>query len=130
MNVRLGSPLPQTWDSAAGWIAAVQRHGFRAAYCPLGDDADAETVDAYAAAAASVDVVIAEIGAWSNPLSPDERTRATALKLCKRRLELADRVRARCCVNIARSRGGRARAPGRDVFVARRWSQETCRLIP
>jgi sugar phosphate isomerase/epimerase len=94
----------------------------------LGDDADAETVDAYAAA--SADVVIAEIGAWSNPLSPDERTRATALKLCKRRLELADRVRARCCVNIARSRGGRARAPGRDVFVVRRWSQETCRLIP
>jgi hypothetical protein len=46
MNVRLGSPLPQTWDSAAGWIAAVQRHGFRAAYWPLGDDADVETVDA------------------------------------------------------------------------------------
>jgi sugar phosphate isomerase/epimerase len=128
MNVRLGPPLLQTWDSAAGWIAAVQRHGFRAAYWPLG--ADAETVDAYAAAAASADVVIAEIGAWSNPLSPDERTRATALELCKRRLELADRVRTRCCVNIARSRGERARAPGRGVFVVRRWSQETCRLIP
>lgn len=60
MNVRLGSPLPRTWDSAAGWIAAVQRHGFRAAYWPLGDDADAETVDAYAAAAASADVVDAQ----------------------------------------------------------------------
>ena len=36
--------------------------------------------------------MIAEIGAWSNPISPDERTRAAALELCKRRLALADRV--------------------------------------
>jgi sugar phosphate isomerase/epimerase len=124
MNVRLGSPLPRTWDSAAGWIAAVQRHGFRAAYWPLGDDADAETVDAYAAAAASADVVIAEIGAWNNPLSPDERTRATALKLCKRRLELADRVGARCCVNIAGSRADSWYAPHPDDL-----SRETFALI-
>ena len=103
--MRLGSPLPQTWDTAAGWVDAVQRHGFRAAYWPLGDDADADTVRAYAEAAAAADIVIAEIGAWSNPLSPDASERAAALELCKRRLELADRVGARCCVNIAGSRG-------------------------
>jgi sugar phosphate isomerase/epimerase len=103
--VRLGSPLPRTWDDPAGWIAALERHGFRAACWPLGDDADTDTADAYAAAAAAAGVVIAEIGAWSNPISPDERTRAAALELCKRRLALADRVGARCCVNIAGSRG-------------------------
>jgi hypothetical protein len=34
------------------------------------------------------------MGAWNNPLSPDERTRATALKLCKRRTvrEIVDAV--------------------------------------
>jgi sugar phosphate isomerase/epimerase len=103
--VRLGSPLPRTWDDPAGWIAALEQRGFRAAYWPLGDDADAETADAYAAAATAAGIVIAEIGAWSNPISPDERTRAAALELCKRRLALADRVGARCCVNIAGSRG-------------------------
>jgi sugar phosphate isomerase/epimerase len=72
--VRLGSPLPRTWDDPAGWIAAVQSRGFRAAYWPLDDDADGETIDAYAAAAAATDVVIAEIGAWSNPISPDARS--------------------------------------------------------
>ena len=61
--VRLGSPLPRTWDDPAGWIAAVQSRGFRAAYWPLDDDAEAESIDAYAAAAAAADVVIAEIGA-------------------------------------------------------------------
>ncbi len=82
----------------------MQRSGFRAAYWPLGDDADPDTVRAYAAAAEAADIVIAEIGAWSNPLSPDEATRAAAVDLCKARLERADRVGARCCVNIAGSR--------------------------
>jgi sugar phosphate isomerase/epimerase len=122
--VRLGSPLPQTWDSPDGWVAAVQRHGFRAAFWPLGDDADADTVRAYADAAGAADIVIAEIGAWSNPLSPDEPTRAAALELCKRRLELADRVGARCCVNIAGSRADTWDAPHPDNL-----SRETFALI-
>ena len=120
--MRLGSPLPQTWDSPDGWVAAVQRRGFRAAFWPLGDDAGADTIRAYADAAASADIVIAEIGAWSNPLSPDAPTRAAALELCKRRLELADRVGARCCVNIAGSRADTWDAPhpenlGRETFA-------------
>ena len=49
--------------------------------------------------------MIAEVGCWSNPISPDEPTRRAALELCKARLELADRVGARCCVNLAGSRG-------------------------
>ena len=120
--MRLGAPLTQTWDSPNGWVAAVQDHGFRAAYWPLGDDADADTVDAYADAAAAADIVIAEVGAWSNPLSPDEATRAEALEICKRRLEVADRVGARCCVNIAGSLAESWMAPhpenlSRETFV-------------
>ena len=120
--MRLGSPLPQTWDSPDGWVATVRRRGFRAAFWPLGDDAGADTIRAYADAAASADIVIAEIGAWSNPLSPDAPTRAAALELCKRRLELADRVGARCCVNIAGSRADTWDAPhpenlGRETFA-------------
>jgi sugar phosphate isomerase/epimerase len=122
--VRLGSPLPQTWHDPAGWVAAVQRHGFRAAYWPLGDDADADTVRAYADAASSADIVIAEIGAWSNPLSPDAATRAAALELCKRRLALADRVGARCCVNLAGSRADTWDAPHPENL-----SRETFALI-
>jgi sugar phosphate isomerase/epimerase len=122
--LRLGSPLPQTWDAPAGWVAALQRHGFRAAYWPLDDDADADTVGEYADAAAAADIVIAEIGAWSNPLSPDAPTRAAALELCKRRLELADRIAARCCVNIAGSRADTWDAPHPDNL-----SDETFALI-
>jgi sugar phosphate isomerase/epimerase len=45
------------------------------------------------------------VGVWNNPLSPDETTRATAIERCKACLDLADRLGARCCVNIAGSRG-------------------------
>jgi sugar phosphate isomerase/epimerase len=122
--VRLGSPLTQTWDSPDGWIAVLRERAFRAAYWPLGDDADADTVRAYADAAAAADIVIAEIGAWSNPISPDEATRTGALELCKQRLELADRVGARCCVNLAGSRGDEWMGPHPENL-----SRETFALI-
>lgn len=99
--VRLGSPLPQTWDSPAGWIAAVRDGGFRTAHWPLDDDATADEVAGYARAAAEADIVIAEIGVWNNPLNRDDAARAAAVELCKRRLALADEVDARCCVNLA-----------------------------
>jgi sugar phosphate isomerase/epimerase len=102
----------------------LRDRGFRAAYWPLGDDADGETVDAYAAAAAAADIVIAEIGAWSNPISPDDAVRSEALELCKRRLELAERVGARCCVTLAGSRGESWMGPHPDNL-----SRETFALI-
>ena len=114
LDLRLGSPLPQTWDSPAGWVAAVQRHGFRAAYWPLGDDADADTVGAYADAAAAADIVIAEIGAWSNPLSPDAadaRGRARALQAAARARRPRRRALLRQHRRLARGHAGTGPIP-------------------
>jgi sugar phosphate isomerase/epimerase len=101
--VRLASPLPKTFDSPEGWIALLRSRGFRTAYWPLEPDAPLDVVDAYAAAASAAGISIAELGAWSNPLSPDAAERAAALERSKAQLALADRVGARCCVNIAGS---------------------------
>ncbi len=103
--MRLGAPIYEPFSDPDAWIAAVQRRGYRAAYCPVKPDADAATVQAYAAAAARADIVIAEVGAWSNPLSQDEETRRAAIAKCQASLALADAIAARCCVNIAGSRG-------------------------
>jgi sugar phosphate isomerase/epimerase len=105
MPMRLGGPIFAKWDGPEEWAAAVRALGYRAAYCPLPESADDATVRAFEQAAAQADVVIAEVGAWSNPLSPNEETSKTALRLCRERLALADRIGARCCVNIAGSRG-------------------------
>jgi sugar phosphate isomerase/epimerase len=103
--MRLGGPIKERAEGPAGWVEAVRREGYRAAYCPVGRDAGPDEIEAYAAAAKEADIVIAEVGAWSNPLSPDEPTRRAALDLCRRGLLLAERIGARCCVNIAGSRG-------------------------
>ena len=104
--MRLGGPIfKDEYNDPASWVAAVKKHGYRATYCPVAVSASDDTIAAYAQAAAEADIVIAEVGAWSNPISPDEAIRTAALKKCKDSLALADKIGARCCVNIAGSRG-------------------------
>ncbi len=103
--LRLGGPAgggdPETW------IRNLKALGYRAAYCPVGAKAADDEVKAYAAAAKKADIVIAEVGAWSNPISPDDNQRKQALKKCRDQLTLADRIGANCCVNIAGSRNAK-----------------------
>jgi len=116
--MRLGGPLFEKHTDPVGWIAALKAAGYRAALCPVESDAEDAAVRAYAQAAADADIVIAEVGAWSNPLSPDEAVRRKALAKCKEQLALADRIGARCCVNIAGSRGEKWDGPHPDDLTA------------
>ena len=102
-SLRLGAPVGAR--DPESWIAELQRRGFRAAYCPVGADASDDVVNAYAEAARKADIVIAEVGAWSNPMSPNEEQRLAAQKRCREQLALAERIGANCCVNISGARG-------------------------
>ena len=104
----------RSYSTPAEWVAALQAKGYRAAYCPVGLDADADEVAAYRQSAIDADIVIAEVGAWSNPLSPDAEIRQAALEKCRGSLALADAIGARCCVNIVGSRGERWDGPHMD----------------
>ena len=103
--MRLGGPLFDDVSDPDKWTDALLRLGYRAAYCPVEPGTDEAEVRAYVDAAAAADVVIAEVGAWSNPMSRDGEERRRALGTCRERLALADRVGARCCVNISGSMG-------------------------
>jgi sugar phosphate isomerase/epimerase len=122
--MRLGGPLFQKYSTPAEWVAALQAKGYRAAFCPIGLDADADEVAAYRQSAIDADIVIAEVGAWSNPLSPDSEIRQAALEKCRGSLALADAIGARCCVNIVGSRGERWDGPHVDNLT-----EETFSLI-
>lgn len=61
-------------------------------------------IKAFEDAANKHNLIIAEVGAWSNPISPDEDVKKKAIEKCVTQLDLADRIGARCCVNIAGSR--------------------------
>ncbi len=100
-----GGPLFEHYDGPDQWIAALRRKGYTAAYCPVGPEAPDDVVRAYETAARDAGIVIAETGAWSNPLARDDAERQAALAKCRDMLALADRIGARCCVNIAGSVG-------------------------
>lgn len=109
--MRLGGPIFEDSSTPEKWAAAAQALGYRALQCPVGLDATNDEIAAYAAVARRADLVIAEVGAWSNPLADDEATRRAALAKCCQALDLADRIGARCCVNIAGSRGAKWDGP-------------------
>lgn len=101
--MRLGAPVYGDVGNPDTWVAAVQTAGFSAAYCPI-TTADETMARDYAQAAAAADILIAEVGAWSNPISPDEEKRKAALQKCAEKLAIADMIGARCVVNVAGSR--------------------------
>ena len=103
--MRLGGPVFAKYNGADGWAKAVKAAGYSAAYSPSMPGVEKKVVEAYRDAAKASGIIIAEVGAWSNPLSPDKAEAKKALDNCKACLKLADELGARCCVNIAGSRG-------------------------
>ena len=110
--MRLGGPVHEQYGNPDRWVKELKELGYTAAYCPVGSDASDDEVKAYVEAAKAADIVIAEVGAWqNNPVSPDEETRRAGIAGCQQQLALADRVGARCCVNVSGSRGERWAGP-------------------
>lgn len=106
--MRLGAQLFESYHSPEEWVALVKKKNMRAAYCPVDEDADAETIRAYRDAAEKNDIVISEVGAWHcSLLSKDSAARERAFAYCAGQLRLADQIGARCCVSVAGSRDGK-----------------------
>ena len=103
--MRLGISKKLAADSPQEWAAKYEALGLKAVNFPLKYDAPDKDIDAYVRACADHDLVIAEVGAWKNVMSFDPVQRAENIQYCKRRLELAEYVGARCAVNITGSAG-------------------------
>ena len=102
--VRLGGPVTDEYEGPDTWVAALKKAGYRAATSPVIPGVEPRLIRAYESAARLNDIVIAEVGAWSNPISPDEAKAAAAVEKCIECLQLADEIGARCCVNISGSK--------------------------
>ena len=101
-SIRLGAPLffsdadPELW-------AAEAKKKYRAVYAPNVSLDDKDRIKAVLAAVEKHDLVIAEVGAWSNMLDSDPAKREETLNHVIRCTVLADELNAKCCVNIAGS---------------------------
>jgi sugar phosphate isomerase/epimerase len=107
--LRLGGPVKE--KDPIKWIQMHKTLGYRAAYCPAKVSDPDDLVQTYERLAKENDIVIAEVGAWSNPISDNPEDRKNALTKCREQLALADRIGARCCVNISGSRGSKWDGP-------------------
>jgi sugar phosphate isomerase/epimerase len=106
-EIRLGGPVFGKYNDPGEWIQLLKKSGYKSALCPVNPGATSDVTAAYRKAAEQNDIVIAEVGAWSNPNSPDAETARQALQKCTDSLALADEINARCCVNISGSRNPR-----------------------
>jgi len=106
--MRLGGPIYDWNGDCDAWIAAAKKKNYRAVYSPIGyrpgQTISDREIAACEEAARKADLVIAEVGAWSNPMDPDPAKAREALEKCQGSLALADQIGARCCVNIVGSR--------------------------
>jgi sugar phosphate isomerase/epimerase len=112
--MRLGAPLYGDCSTPEKWVGEAKKHGFRAVWVPKLPDHSEQTIAAYEKAARDGGLVIAETGAWSNPISSDEAERTKAIRHNEEQLAFADKIGARCCVNIAGSRGQKWDGPHKD----------------
>ena len=117
MRLGLGDVLPHS--SPEEWADEIVKMGFRAASFPGNYKQPDSLIEAYVKAAGERDILIAEVGAWVNPFSPDEETAAEARERCVEQLRLADAIGARCCVNISGAFG-----PKWDFCYRENYSQE------
>ncbi len=104
-SVRLGGPVPGQFTDPAEWIKAVKALRYSATYCPLQPGASAELIRAFRQEAKKSNILIAEVGAWSNLQDPKETVRKASVEKNITALQLADEIGASCCVNISGARG-------------------------
>lgn len=116
--IRLGGPVFGDTSDPARWIELLRKEGYSAAYCPVQPGTDDVTIRAFENSARKAGIIISEVGAWSNPISRDDRIRREAIKKCTDSLALADQIGAGCCVNISGSRGEVWDGPDPDNFSA------------
>lgn len=101
--VRLGGPSFCQEPDPEALALAHRQLGYSAAYCPKLPLDDSARLQAFEAAFAKHDVVIAEVGRWVNLMDADPVKRKQNLETVTEGLALADAAGARCCVDIAGS---------------------------
>ncbi len=103
--MRLGIAKALEHSSPDEWAHKHRSLGCGAVVFPIDYNSEDSLINAYVNAAKKYDLVIAEVGIWVNPICSDEKQREHNLERCINQLKLAQRIGAKCTVNIAGSCG-------------------------
>ncbi len=122
--MRIGGGIERPFSNPDEWIALVQDLKYSAVLVPVSSNTSKEEKNAYLEAIKKNNLVLAEVGAWKNPLSTHATERKNALEYCKNQLALAEEMGANCCVNIVGARGEKW-----DGIYQDNYSEEVYELI-
>lgn len=121
--MRLGTSSPLQHSSAEEWARKQVELGCRAVVFPLSSEDSEEKIREYVDAAKTHDLLIAEVGIWRNAMSPDPEERKKQRDYCVAQLKLADRIGARCAVNVAGAAGPRWDGHYKENFSQETWEE-------
>lgn len=96
----LGISSSLTHTSPEYWAAKHKALGLKTVNFPLDCKASEEKIMAYKKAADEAGLTIAEVGVWRNTLAADPAERQQWIDYAVDQLKMADRIGARCCVNV------------------------------
>lgn len=99
MILGLSSSLKHS--SPAEWAKRMADLDAKAVVFPVDCTAGEETIMAYKKAADDAGLIIAEVGVWRNTLAADPAERQKWIDYAVEQLKMADKIGARCCVNVA-----------------------------
>lgn len=105
MKVALGVMMNPVHTSPEEWAEKILSLGLRAVVLPCDCRTKDSVTESYLRVCHAYDLIIAEVGAWCNPLSADSAERTKNIARCRDQLQFADYIGARCCVNILGSEG-------------------------
>lgn len=105
--MRLGATLHRycgiRLNDPEAYIAECLKQGFRAAQAPDHRLGSGDDLGRIREACKKSDILIAEIGGWSNAIDPRPAERRTAIATTCEALAVADELGALCCINVAGS---------------------------
>lgn len=119
--MKLGVSSPLRHDSPEQWALKHKELGLEAINFSPNCEDDPALIEKYVKEARAQGLTIAEVGIWHNTLDPDEDARKKAVQFAVGQLELADRIGARCCVNIIGARGARWDGAYKDNYSKETW---------
>jgi len=122
--MKLGVKLVHKTQDPEQWALRLAEKGYQAGECPLNAEASDADISLLRKMTKTHDLVVAEVGVWNSPLDRDPLIRQQSVDYCQQQLALADKVGARCCVNISGSRG-----PVRNGPDAQNFTEDTFALV-
>lgn len=99
--MRLGVSTSFNTKSAEIWVKEQKECGCQTVVFPLNAYDSHQKIDEFAQAARENGLQIAEVGVWKNTLAGDAAERKEWIRYAIAQLELAEKIGARCCVNVA-----------------------------